>query len=83
MSYKKHHFNTQYSTTGVYAKPTCITRNEYYQSEKVTNGYFHRQLWSLVKKMNKQQNNTHKALSAENLRQQLDTADFIKTKLYM
>ena len=33
--------------------------------------------------MNKQQNNTHKALSAENLRQQLDTADFIKTKLYM
>ena len=25
MSYKKHHFNTQYSTTGVYAKATCIT----------------------------------------------------------
>ena len=41
MRYKKNHVITQYSTTGVYTKPTCITRNEYYQSEKVTNGYFH------------------------------------------
>lgn len=70
----------------MYAKPTCtpacITRTEYYQSEKVTNGYFHKQLRSLVKKY-EQQNNTHKPLSAESLCQQLDTVDFIKTKLYM
>ena len=37
---------------------------------------------SSKKNMNKQQNNI-KPLSAENLCQQLDTADFINTKLYM